>query len=265
MIDAKQQVITSIVQARSSLEAALADLEKLPAFDPSSVPFAAHALSNFLTVSEGTIDLLLGSQGADTDAETIRLLTGLRHATSLMTRTVSQLMTNSSVGKFKFRFEKIDLSHLVQRACEYYQRIGLQKSIRIFFDDTGDTPLVWSDRVAIAAILDNLLSNAVKYSPIGKSVTVSVKIVGVDAVCSVQDRGPGISTFDQNRLFQSGVTLSAVPTGGEPSSGYGLAVAKELVDQLGGAIWVESAPGKGARFSFRLPTISDEQQTDVST
>jgi signal transduction histidine kinase len=258
MIDAKQQVITSIVQARGSLESALADLEKLPAFDPSSVPFTAHALSNFLTVSEGTIDLLLASQSADEDPETIRLLTGLRHATNLMSRTVSQLMTNSAVGRFKFRFERIDLSHLAQRACQYYQRLGLQKSIRVLFDDTGDVPLVWSDRVAIAAVLDNLLSNAVKYSPIGKSVTVSVKIVGGDAVCSVQDRGPGLSTVDQNRLFQPGVTLSAVPTGGEPASGYGLAVAKELMDQLGGAIWVESAVGKGARFSFRLPMIAEE-------
>ena len=265
MIDAKQQVIASIVQARGSLEEALADLEKLPAFDPSSVPFAAHALSNFLTVSEGTIDLLLGTQSVEADPEVNRLLKGLRHATSLMTRTVSQLMTNAAVGHFKFRFEKVDLAHLVQRACEYYQEIALQKSIRIIFDDAGDTPLVWSDRVAIAAVLDNLLSNAVKYSPIGKSVNVSVKTVGVDAVCSVQDKGAGISTFDQNRLFQPGVTLSSVPTGGEPSSGYGLAVAKELVDQLGGAIWVESAPGKGARFSFRLPTISEEPRAGEAT
>jgi signal transduction histidine kinase len=174
-------------------------------------------------------------------------------------------MTNAPVGQFKLRFEKIDLAHLVQRACEYYQRIALQKSIRIIFDDTGDMPIVWSDRVAIAAILDNLLSNAVKYSPIGKSVNVNVRIVGENAVCSIQDKGPGISTFDQNRLFQPGVTLSAVPTGGEPSSGYGLAVAKEFVDQLGGAIWVESAPGKGARFAFRLPRVVDEPQNPPET
>ena len=47
--------------------------------------------------------------------------------------------------------------------------------------------------------------------------------------------------------------LSAQPTGGEPSTGYGLAVAKELVGQLGGEIWCDSQPGQGACFSVRLP------------
>jgi signal transduction histidine kinase len=257
LIDAKQQVITSIVQARENLESALSDLEKLPAFDPSSVPFTAHALSNFLTVSEGTIELLLKLVPPEGDPEVSRLLLGLKHATGLMTRTVSQLMNNAPIGDLKLRFEKVDLAHLVQRASAYYQRIALQKSIRVTFDDTGDTPFVWSDRVAIAAVLDNILSNAVKFSPSGKTITVNVRTVGGDAVCAIQDKGPGISLEDQSHLFQRGVRGSAVPTGGESSSGYGLAVAKELMDQLGGSIWVESTPGKGARFLFRLPTIAE--------
>ena len=258
MIDAKQQVITSIVQARSNLESALADLEKLPAFDPSSVPFTAHALSNFLTVSEGTIDLLSRALPSDVDPQVTRLLDGLKHATDLMNRTVSHLINNAAIGELKLRFERIDLAHLVQRACAFYQRIALPKSIRVVFDDTGDTPIVWSDRVAIAAVLDNLLSNAVKFSPAGKTVNVAVRKVDGEAVCSIQDKGPGISPFDQTQLFQRGVRLSAQPTGGEASSGYGLAVAKELVDQLGGTIWAESTLGKGTRFLFRLPTVSDD-------
>jgi signal transduction histidine kinase len=261
MIDAKQQVITSIVQARTNLESALADLEKLPAFDPSSVPFTAHALSNFLTVSEGTLDLLSQALPPDVSPEVSRLLNGLKHATDLMTRTVSHLMTNSSVGDLKLRFEKIDLAHLVQRACGFYQRIAQPKNIRVIFEDTGDTPFVWSDRVAIAAILDNLLSNAVKFSPAGKSVNVTVRTIGGNAVCSVQDSGPGISTSDQALLFRRGVRLSAEPTGGEASSGYGLAVTKELADQLGGAIWVESTLGKGAQFLFRLPRVPEESHS----
>ena len=52
MIDAKQQAIASIVEARGLLESALTDMEKLPTLDPSTVPFAAHTLSNFLSVTE---------------------------------------------------------------------------------------------------------------------------------------------------------------------------------------------------------------------
>jgi len=258
MIDTKQKVIASISDARNQLESALSDLERLPAFDSSSVPFTAHALSNFLTVAEGTVELLRGKMPASEDPEVPRILNGLRHATQLMMHTVSQLMNNAPIGEFRLRFEKIDLVHLLRRCCIYYQRLALRKSIRIVLDDSADVPLVWSDRVAVAAIMDNLLSNAVKYSPSGKTIRVSAHAEKGNAICTVEDKGPGISPFDQNRLFQSGVRLSAQPTGGEPSSGYGLAVAKELIEQLGGAIWCESAPGKGSRFSFRLPLLEEE-------
>ena len=258
MIDTKQRVITSVTEARTQLESALSDLERLPAYDASSVPFTAHALSNFLAVADGTIELLRQALPPDADPQLTRLLNGLRHATTLMTHAVGQLMNNSPIGDFRLRFEKIDLVHFVQRACAYYQRLALRKSMRVLLEDCDDVPPVWSDRVAIAAILDNLLSNAVKYSTNGKPIAVGLRCSEGYAVCSVRDKGPGISPFDQNRLFQKGVRLSAQPTGGEASSGYGLAVAKELVEQLGGSIWVESALGKGSTFSFSLPILTDE-------
>jgi signal transduction histidine kinase len=61
------------------------------------------------------------------------------------------------------------------------------------------------------------------------------------------------------QLFQRGIKLSSVPTGGEPSSGYGLAVAKELIDKLGGDLWCESTFGAGVCFSFRLPVYQEKQ------
>src|SRR5262245_51206806 len=258
MIDTKQKVIASITDARSQLESALSDLERLPAFDTSSVPFAAHALSNFLTVTEGTIELIRRQLPPEVDPEVPRLLNGLRHATHLMAHSVSQLMNSAPIGEFRLRFEKIDLVRLVQRCCAYYQRLALRKDIRVIVDDAPDIPQVWSDRVAVAAVMDNLLSNAVKYSPLGKQINVGVRVEDSSAICTIRDKGPGISPFDQNRLFQRGIRLSAQPTGGEPSSGYGLAVAKELVEQLGGAIWCDSTMGKGSRFSFRLPILADE-------
>jgi signal transduction histidine kinase len=101
--------------------------------------------------------------------------------------------------------------------------------------------------------LDNLLSNAIKYSPPGKHIWIQVRRDRDSVVCSVQDEGPGLSQEEQTRLFQRGARLSPVPTGGEPSTGYGLAVAKELIERLHGEIWCVSTPGQGACFLFRLP------------
>jgi signal transduction histidine kinase len=108
-------------------------------------------------------------------------------------------------------------------------------------------------------VLDNLLSNAVKFSPPQKRIWVRVTAEPADLVCTVQDEGPGLSAEEQARLFQRGVRLSPVPTGGEPSNGYGLAVAKELLEKIEGEIWCESQPGQGASFSFRLLMYSEER------
>jgi signal transduction histidine kinase len=74
-----------------------------------------------------------------------------------------------------------------------------------------------------------------------------------------------LSDEEQTRLFQRGVRLTPVPTGGELSSGYGLAVAKELIEKLNGEIWCESRPGQGASFSFHLPMYTEEQDGATAT
>jgi signal transduction histidine kinase len=249
----KDKVAEAISAAKANLEQALAHLEEMPALDPSSVIFAAHALNNFLTVTGGTVDMLLQSLLNHPDPKVQRWLEGLRHATNLMSSVVSQLMSASVTTKVKLKFEEVNWPKLVQRVCEFHQHEADRKQIRILSSSAPEVPLAWTDPVAIAAVLDNLLSNAVKYSYRGKSVWVQVHGEADSAVCRVRDEGPGLSQDDQARLFQRGVRLSAQPTAGEPSMGYGLAVAKEIVKKLGGELWCESQLGRGATFCVRLP------------
>ena len=253
MADVKEQVAAAIVRAQENLEQALSELQRLPAFDPSAVAFAAHALNNYLTITGGTIELLLSSLTAHPDPQIHTWLAGLQHVTTLMTHTVSRLMSAVVPKDTSLRFEPVELPVLVQRICHYYQRVADRKHLHILSSSSDEVPQVWTDRVAVAAVLDNLLSNAVKYSPPGRHIWVQVQGDRTSASCSVQDEGPGLSQEEQARLFQRGVRLSPIPTGGEPSMGYGLAVAKELIEQLGGAIWCVSTPRQGACFSFRLP------------
>jgi signal transduction histidine kinase len=167
-------------------------------------------------------------------------------------------MSSSAPNEIKLQFLKWDLVPLVQRTCNYYQRIADRKNISIVCDSANNIPPVWTDPVAVAAVLDNLLSNAVKFSFRGKKIWVELWGEITSVVCSVRDEGPGLNQEDQAKLFQRGIKLSSVPTGGESSSGYGLAVAKELIDKLGGDLWCESTLGVGACFSFRLPAYQEQ-------
>jgi signal transduction histidine kinase len=256
MADAKERAAAAIVKARENLEQALSELESLPAFDPSAVAFAAHALNNYLTVTEGTIELLREALSAHPDPEIHTWLEGLQHVTRLMTHTVSRVKSATAPQETTLRFEPVDLPVLAQRVSQYYERLAERKFLRLLFSST-EAPRVWTDRVAVAAVLDNLLSNAVKYSSPGKRIWVQVHGDRTSASCSVQDEGPGLSLEEQAQLFQRGVRLSPLPTAGEPSMGYGLAVARELIEQLGGSIWCVSTQGQGACFAFRLPAYQE--------
>jgi two-component system, sensor histidine kinase LadS len=253
MADEKATLAAAIMSAQARLHDALAALEALPVLDPDAIAFATHALNNFLTITGGTLELLLEALQAYPDPQIPAWLGGLLHVTDLMTLTVNRLVTPTPLETKHLEFARVDLPISVQRVCHYYQRHAERKQLTIHLDVRAVVPPVWTDRMAVVAVLNNVLSNAIKFSPPGKSIWVSLDGDATSATCRVQDEGPGLSEAEQAQLFQRGVRLSPQPTGGEATSGYGLAVAKELIDLVGGSIWCRSTPGHGACFAFRLP------------
>ena len=157
------------------------------------------------------------------------------------------------------RVDDVDLTRLAGRVCAYYERAASFKGIRVTLSGAADVPTIRTDAVIVAAILDNLLSNAIKYSPVGAQVWVDVRRASDGATCSVRDEGPGLSEEQQARLFLPGVRLGPLPTAGEPSTGYGLAIARRFTARLGGELACSSAPGRGATFTLTLPRESSPE------
>jgi K+-sensing histidine kinase KdpD len=124
---------------------------------------------------------------------------------------------------------------------------------------------VRTDRVAIAAVLDNLLSNAIKFSHPNGQIWVQVRCGEGCVECRVQDEGPGLSQEDQAMLFQRGTQLTPRPTGGETSTGYGLAVAKELIEKLGGRSGVRANWDKDRASGFACLLTRNRSRTQVPT
>jgi signal transduction histidine kinase len=253
MSDTKNRVASAIARAQAELDGALADLERVPAFEQESVAFTAHALNNYLSVTRGALELALIRLVEEADPQVRVWLEGAQHATHLMARLVGRLSNPLAPIAPDLRLESFDLLIMVKRAGSFYQPVADRKAIRIAVGSAADVQSVWADRVVTAAVLDNLFSNAIKYSPKSATVRVQVRGEGDWVVCEVRDTGPGLSPEDQGKLFQRGVRLSPKPTADEPSSGYGLAVAREFVEALGGRIWCDSELGKGSCFAFRLP------------
>ena len=94
----------------------------------------------------------------------------------------------------------------------------------------------------------NLIANALEAMPDGGAVRISAELEDGAAVVHVEDNGPGIAPEIRSQLFQPFVSA-----GKRNGLGLGLALSRQTVLEHGGDMWVESAPGEGARFSFRLP------------
>ncbi|MGH7720352.1 MAG: ATP-binding protein [Gemmatimonadaceae bacterium] len=109
------------------------------------------------------------------------------------------------------------------------------------------------DRGALKQTLINLLDNAVKYGPTGQTVTVSMSLAGDRVRISVDDQGPGITARERDRIWEPFYRLERDAASAVAGSGIGLSVVRDLVTQHGGRVWVEPAPGGGARFVVELP------------
>jgi signal transduction histidine kinase len=250
------QIAQSIESAIAELSEALFNLDRIPVSQESDIGFVAHAMNNYLSVSEATLGLIEHALGEHPDKEVARWIDGLRHLGHLMQHTVGRLLRASTPVEFPLKLESVDLPLLMQRACNYYRPSAAQKHLQIVYRAVGDVPSVRADRVALAVVADNLLSNAVKYSNPGGEIVVQVSAGPGGAACSVRDHGPGLTAVERSRLFQRGVNVGPAPTGGESSTGFGLAIAKALIDRQGGRLWCESEPGRGTCLSFRVPYYS---------
>jgi signal transduction histidine kinase len=118
--------------------------------------------------------------------------------------------------------------------------------------------LISGDHGRLRQVLENLVDNALKFTPAGRAIRVSVDDEAGMVRVAVADEGPGLSPEDYAALFQPFQKLSAVPTGGESSSGLGLFIVRELVSAHGGQLLVDSMPGEGATFAVLLPVIASE-------
>jgi signal transduction histidine kinase len=251
--DPHEYVADSIRYAIHELTEALAAMDQARLQSGPGVGWVAHAMSNYVSVNEATLNLISQAISTHPNRELVTWIEGLRHLGVLMHHTVTHLITSGRPAEFPLKPEYINLPVLMERACDYYRPRAVQKGVRIICRVVGDVPLAWADRVVVAVVADNLLSYATQASPVGGEVVVDVLPGPGGVTCSVRDTGPGQTPLQQAMLFSQSVGGEPVFSPGEPHPNLGLVFAKEFVERMGGKLWSESDIGAGTSLSFRLP------------
>ncbi|MEM6782250.1 MAG: ATP-binding protein [Bacteroidota bacterium] len=156
-------------------------------------------------------------------------------------------------GRLQLQASEHDLGAFVQTVASAFepvaQRQGLTYRVAV-----PDAPVpVYFEAVHLEKVLLNILANAFKFTPVGGTIRVDVRATAAEARVRVRDSGPGIAPADLDRLFDRFYQTSESARGGQPGTGVGLALAKELTDLHGGTIAVESEEGFGSTFAVALP------------
>ncbi|MPL96857.1 Sensor histidine kinase RcsC [bioreactor metagenome] len=161
--------------------------------------------------------------------------------------------TKSQTGRLKTVFQDdVEILSLIKGELEVSEVLAELKQISIVFNGYSEAK-ARIDQDMIKTVLRNLLNNAIKFSNRGSEIIVSLKEEGDRVIISVSDKGKGIKTSDQNKIFKTNVHISSFGTENEEGSGLGLLICKEFINRNNGEIWFESREGAGSTFSFYIP------------
>ncbi|MFC5454738.1 response regulator [Prosthecobacter fluviatilis] len=148
----------------------------------------------------------------------------------------------------------------IREMISAWQTTARRKQIALSVSAPKQQAHIRGDLLTLGQILDNLMSNAVKFSPRGGNIVAELIQQERSLVIVITDEGPGFTESDHARMFQDYMRLSARPTGGESSTGLGLAIAKRGADRMGAGLRIENrAEGSGAAARLELSLCGDEQ------
>jgi len=217
---------------------------------------AAHDLKNPLQVILGYTDLLRMRLRAN-NLET-KEIKKINNSVEKMLLLIKDLLKTASldIGKLKLHLEKIEICEIMRRTVEANGPLATKKNQNIIYTAKNKVNIK-GDSAKIMQIFDNLVSNAIKYTPLEKNLYIDIERRIEKAIIKVRDNGPGFTDEDKKHLFKKFKRLSAKPTGGESSTGLGLAICKQYVELHSGKIFVESEYGKGSTFVVEFPIIED--------
>ena len=121
-MDAKARAAAAIAEAKDELDRALSEIDMIQTFNPMLVGLVAHSLSNYISVTSATVEMLQLTLRGNQDPDVPIWLEGIGHTADLMQHSVSRLVSLSAPRDFPLKLDRVNVPVLMDRACEYFRR-----------------------------------------------------------------------------------------------------------------------------------------------
>jgi PAS domain S-box-containing protein len=217
------------------------------------ISIVSHELRTPLTAIRGSLGLLSNGTLEDEPDTARHMLQIALEQSERLVRLINDILDLERLEAQKVALSKqwCDAATLMQQAVNGLQAIADENQITLSL--TTAPVRVWADPDRIVQTLVNLISNAIKFSPAGSTVTLTVEDQGDRVLFQVCDRGRGIPADMLETIFGRFQQVDASDARDKGGTGLGLAICRNIVQQHGGQIWVNSTLGEGSCFYFTVP------------
>lgn len=219
------------------------------------ISIATHELRTPITGIKGYLDMILEGDAGDLNPETKDMVTEITKINQRLGDLVDDLLNVGRIeqGRIEIKPVEMDLGKLIEEVVNELQIQAKDKKLELQYEK-AEIPQVKADLERTRQVLINLIGNAIKYTEQG-SVRVTCGKQDKYVTVQVKDTGLGMNIEGQKKLFEKFYRIKSEKTRQITGTGLGLWITKQLIEKMGGKIWVESEEGKGSTLSFSLPIV----------
>jgi hypothetical protein len=247
--------LTDLELAVAKLQAVNEQFQKLDQLKEEFFSIVNHELRTPLTSIRAFSEILHDNPDLDADRRHLFLdiiLTESERLSRLIHQVIDLVVIES--GNVKWRVTDFDLGELVTEALTKAAPLFAAGQITLETEIATPLPIVVADRARVMQVVESLLSNAIKFCHSDAGwVSVRVQAHEGSVQVDVSDNGPGITPAELSTIFNGLVPPQNLLAEKPISPGLELILSRDIILKLGGQLWVESEPGRGATFSFTLP------------
>jgi signal transduction histidine kinase len=250
--DASVENITEKRRLRENMQKSYVELKKVDKMKNEIISITSHELRTPLTIIKGFASMLLNGMFGEVNETQKNYTEKIINNTDKLLEMVTNMLDLEKLesGKMQFDIEDVDLNNLIEKTYNDFRMRCSTENKNLIFHAADPHMLIATDPTQLRRIIINLIDNAIKFTQpdIGRIEIFTKKLDSDRIEIHVKDNGIGIASADLHDIFkkfkQVGGHMKRVSGG----SGLGLPIAKKLITQLGGDIYVESALGEGSDF-----------------
>ena len=251
-----------------------AKLERLERLKSEFISIVSHELRTPLTSIKNSLDILMSGRCGEITPASDKFLTMAMRNVQRLSGIINDLLDLSKIeaGKMDYNFAPTNINSVINYVKSALSEVAKTKGLNLVTEEAENIPDITADSRRLEQVLTNLVSNAIKFTPEGKTITISSRLINADditindnfkdsiknlsgeyvEVC-VKDEGIGIESKNLLHAFDKFAQIENSLSRKAGGTGLGLPIAKQLLDAHKGAIWCDSELNKGSKFYFIIP------------